>query len=527
MFFKLNTILFLLLLSPYLLADHGYEDGANSDYKDCRNFTTNTTVTVLLNHETFTKQGFPETYTRTEMERVIAYSLDRWQSISGFRLNLRYRGTTTRTKAEDREIIIKADEWDKAEASATRSGEDDNGECKLPLNKSDITFFKKNPVGTRTWTLINSETSFIGVLMHELGHSFGLGHNNDFTNKTLMQPYAEFTHGFGPYREDVDDLIDMYSYLPQLTFKVYSMDKNDANNFSNFDTNIFNQSSNMFISPTIIRDDNYSMMFYTQRDKKPAFRFTTDSKHKEWNSSKYINDQTSHFGVGGDGWNDEYMMTWATKNLDLKVLRSNDGGDTWHWRNPPAEKVYNTPSLHKLDNNTWILLFTSLTANSGNIYYYLSSDDGKNWGTRKKIFDNNNRYLPIGNIYITSVDKNNIWISYVTRMTNGSDDDFGRMVYYHTKLNDQGQLELRGSRYGSVGRDRGNFSLFSQGNNRYGYIDLLREGSENGGDNIVELLDDSGKRYSDAIIDADNFFIPPVVATNKNSEDMELYLLEK
>ena len=225
------------------------------------------------------------------------------------------------------------------------------------------------------------------VLMHELGHAFGLEHNTNGIDRSVMG-YYDFRGRFGPYVEDIDDLRVQYGTKTDRRFAV-KVSTTDGLSWSDATSNLGSFGVTTSMDPTASRDAARIILFYTHHNKHPAW-IHGDVYANNFSGSQWwvFGGSRSAYGTSGHGYDNEYMMAWVddTDNHHVKVVFSNDGGNSFMWSNPPSDsQSYGTPSVHKVDDNTWVLAYSKFNKTdenaNGKIAARISTNDGASWGS--------------------------------------------------------------------------------------------------------------------------------------------------
>ena len=157
---------------------------------DYLGYPVDSTVKILINWQSFLDQGIPASW-QTPVQDMVINAYTRWMHVAGFRLLPRFWGYTTATSPAADEIIIMMNEKHESRL-ASRFG--------LPAL---IVFHRKDGTTNTDWPWSPyranaGEYDMQTVLMHELGHAFGLEHNTNGIDRSVMG-YYDFRGRFGPY----------------------------------------------------------------------------------------------------------------------------------------------------------------------------------------------------------------------------------------------------------------------------------------------------------------------------------------
>lgn len=409
----LNKILILIgimtVISYPVVADNGSEDG-----KDYRNFDKGSNVKVWLHYESFEDIFADElpSFTRSNMELAIKTVIDNWIQITGINLNVEYAGVRNTSNVDRGEILIFAGERLNSDIVPARALQSDSSQ-NVP-NYSHIQFFRAASNGRDfEWTVYPTDDvdniSFIGVLMHEMGHAFGLWHNSNEDGdddeiaqlRSVMYPQYNNWRRFGPYAEDIEDIQDLYGVRKTPKLSTF-LSTNNADSWNEITSNV------NYLNTTMPVDAIYDgasghrrmLMFYADSNKKINFRIGTNLDEQNssatsvtWEGNRRFNIR-SLYGVTGDGNGSEYMITWV--GLDdnrVRVLYTNNAGDSWRYLNPPSgnfqSRAGGTPAVAKLWSNGWILAYVKLDesprGDSGKVVFRISKDDGRTWSDEREM----------------------------------------------------------------------------------------------------------------------------------------------
>src|SRR5688572_6612250 len=388
----LSLALIMLGCASSARADWGYDPNSQICVcQDFRTFDVKARVTVNVNMQSFRDLGFPSNFTELNVHNAIRNSVENIRQLSGIDLDLRFGGTVaaTRRQPNDREILIVASEV----IPVFRNGVAVSFGIGLAVltvyNQSLIQIARKSLSGTNLgWQMfaaVPNETNFSDVVIHEIIHSLGLGHND--RPMSVMNTGGSKEGHYGPFRDDVEDLQALYG-----TRKLSVFTRINGNGLGTQWTPARQPITSVVktVMPvSVALDAGKWLMFYVQPDR----RVTKIHGRAEtlWDSAASTFANRSLYGVTVHGFDNEYMATWVDfDTLSVRVIRSRDGGVSWSFVNPDYSLVQSlglgTPAVHKLGADHWILMYpkrgfgATKLADDGKVVMRISTDDGATWG---------------------------------------------------------------------------------------------------------------------------------------------------
>lgn len=378
---------------------------ASAQQADSRPFAVNGTVDIRINWDSFVSAGFPTSIKQSLQDTVInAYT--RWIHVGGMRLNPKFKGYTTRTSANANEILVQANTqhsgWRDTNGNTCTSGTvgctcNDCNRLASRFgsgNRVTIVVHRRSANTGAVWPHVfwrsydPADNDIRGTLIHEFGHAFGLEHET--STESVMFPNYRWRYAYGPNKKDVADIIAQYGKKTDLRFKI-QRSTNGAGAWSDYASNLDDLGVTTTLPPSVSRDSARTVVFFTNQDHRPSWIAGNNSGSSfDTSTWKTLGGFPSIYGTAGHGYADEYMMAWVDHSSDqdvIKVVRSTDGASTWHWRNPPTSASIGTPAIHKVADNTWVLAYARLGAETdaglaltGDIVARVSTNDGLNWG---------------------------------------------------------------------------------------------------------------------------------------------------
>jgi hypothetical protein len=440
-------MLYLLLMTIFsfpVLADNGSEISDadlktlgrdRAQFQDKQVFDVGAQVNVYLDYNSFLKEGFTAInpfLTVHDMELAVRIATERWAQLSGINLKVKYAGVRDDTSASTNEIVVKAIKTTSYKHAVAVAADTDSKKCNL-------TYFSQrkvnNVVTDIKWERVfhfhqyPANTAYMfNILMHEMGHCFGLGHNNYVINNVLAKDSratvmaaneAAVHNAFGPYREDLEDLRALYGIAPNTTLDI-ARSSDDGVSWTVIDNNLDNIRTVATLAPVVNRDEDRIIMFYQTPQGRPAY-VMADKNATTWDANSNRNFQYEHsiYGVSGSGYNSEYMLAWVDPydENNVKIFYTNDAGTNWTSLGDLGIKAGARPSIRKASANRWILSYVHLDDNrysdkNGTIHSITSIDDGKTWSTFVELASDK-QFRTVNAVSVTSNGSNDIRIGFV------------------------------------------------------------------------------------------------------------------
>lgn len=390
---------------------------------------------MLLNYDQFVAAEMRANHPTVSQKNVVSsvqMAIDRFVQVSSLNLKINYGGLTTKTSPGEGEILIgaalDADRTGRKAAAYPQETDDvSNGRCYLR-------FFRRTDGVENDWYVFNFKDYPAGgifihaFMMHEVGHCLGLHHNPSpdttaeiGTLRTVMHPSPTLHAAYGPFIEDVEDLVAMYGTRGMVQLDVL-LSTNDGLAWNSINSNI--PRLGITQTPVLHRDNDRMVLFFTDRDHHPAFIMANNQGH-EWANPIRFTSVRSLYGTTGSGSNNEYMWAWVDPDVtnDVRIFYTADAGATWHDRSPGL-RAASTPSIRKIEGDTWVMSYLHLDGNTfknenGRVLTKVSTDDGVTWS---RAYELAGGMRSIGGVTVTSQNRNLIRIGFVR--THEDDDRY-------------------------------------------------------------------------------------------------------
>lgn len=344
------------------------------------------TVTVLLNWDTFEDQGFLSSWQPRVGDSVVrAYT--RWSYFTGLNLAFKYGGLTTKEVGGTGEIVVKA----------TEAPGDPNVPKLASAGCRYINIHRRELVGGTAipWTVWMSPAAgtvdMAAVLQHEFGHSIAGIWNHINDSRATMQPgYNWNAARWGPYPLDRDAVLSEYGVSPgHRLYLTRTVDNGQS--WTSVSSNLPSSSPRTTARPALIRDGSNLIAFLTHTNPSTQNRvpmWLKGNTSGTFSSATVFGGLRSQFGVGAAGRSGKYLWTWVDEtgaDMNVRVVRTTDGGASWVYANPPAgTRAAGTPGVCYLGGSTWVLAYAAFDwtnpAIGGIIQARVSTNDGASWG---------------------------------------------------------------------------------------------------------------------------------------------------
>ncbi len=388
-----------------------------------QSFADGATVDVLVNWQTCQAQGFTD---EGGFYDTVIEAYTRWMHVAGVNLDLKVQGYTTAVNANANQIVVMCNQFHNNtwHTDLNLNGNVDPNEVPLTCAPAApgcicwdcgrlastfgstggllIVVHRQSGFTLTNWdfTLYRdtdaSQNELYGILMHEFGHAMGLPHGNwdDLMN-------GGYTNGttLGPRPDDVAALRAQYSSRDDLRFDVHRSTNGGAS-WTDQGSNLDDFGVTTTLPASFSRDywDDQTLLTYSNQDKRPSWIMgNRDGSSFDAGTWFTFGGLPSLYGTGGDGYDDEYMMTWVdmgSADNQVKIVYSSDDGGAWYWRNPPAgTRARGTPAVVKIAADTWVMAYASMpdisasmnwnaagASEVGRILARVSTNDGASWG---------------------------------------------------------------------------------------------------------------------------------------------------
>ncbi|MCA9323067.1 MAG: matrixin family metalloprotease, partial [Planctomycetes bacterium] len=272
---------------------------------DYLGYPVDSRVRIYINWNSFVANGIPASW-QSPFQNMVINAYSRWKMVAGFRLDPRFYGTTTRTEPNAGELIISMNELHhpSEDRIASRFGQ-----------PAKIVFHRKSGNGT-PWNFIvhpvsiqdGGQVDMRAVLMHELGHAFGLSHES---GPNTVMGSASWQSRYGPFSLDISDIRAQYG--AETDNRVELARSTDSGlSWSNLSTNLTSFGISTTMDPSASRDPQRMVFFYTDHNKHPGWIIGSNTgTNFDASTWSVYGGLRSAYGVSGHGYDNEYMMAWV------------------------------------------------------------------------------------------------------------------------------------------------------------------------------------------------------------------------
>jgi hypothetical protein len=315
-------------------------------------------------------------------------------NVAGADLRWQFWGYTTKTTADNGELLIKMNE---RHANSSRLASTFGSYGKL-----EIVFHRKRGSDLTAWNFVPhnadaGEFDMQGILIHELGHCFGLDHSSDTTN-TMFGGYGYHRYRFGPFDDDVSRLRNVYTRFTSNRLRQLRT-TNGAVSWSNANSNVdsLGQDARTNLNPGAVATpgSGFYVVGYSATSNAPAW-LRGDGSHFLTRHWLVYGGERSIYGPAYAADASERMLwAWVDNDDDgtIKIARSNIEGYQWSWAGSPSgSATYGTPGLAWTrvgGDSVWILVWSHFDRSdhddTGYIMYSLSRNNGSTWTTPQQL----------------------------------------------------------------------------------------------------------------------------------------------
>lgn len=349
---------------------------------------------VFINWDTFEQQGLPSSWKGPFTDAVInAYT--RWMNIGGVDLRFQFWGYTTKTSADNGELLIKMNERhvNSGRIASTFGA----------YNKLEIVFHRKRGSDLTLWNFVpdnpaTGEIGMQGILMHELGHCLGLDHTA--AAPTVMAGYNWWDR-YAPFWSDVQDLRTVYStYGGNRLRQMRTTDGGGSWTAADNELTSSNSQSartNLPVGVAATPGSGLYVVGWSRQSNVPTWIRVDGSSgvFRPW--FFYGGERSVHGPAYATDNNDTMLWAWVDNDAagTLRIVRSTIDGFQWGWAGAPTgATTAGTPALcwtRVNGQSTWILVWSHFDRGdldgTGRVRASISTNDGATWSTPAVVSD--------------------------------------------------------------------------------------------------------------------------------------------
>lgn len=362
---------------------------------------------------------------------------------------------TNKTSADSGELLIKMNEKH-SDSTRLASTFGSYGQLELVFHRkrgSDLT-----PWNFSIWYANSGEFDMYTILLHEFGHCLGLDHSSN--GNDVMSGGYSWHERFGLYKNDVDDLQNVYSFFNDNRLRQLRSTNGGGswstvnNNLTSHDHNDARTNLNPAVAPT--PNSGLYVLGYSSLNQKPVYiRGTRDTfMTSQW---FVYGGQNSILGPAFASDNNNNMLyAWVDNDDDgtIKLVRSTNHGYSWFWTSTPADaNTYGTPALcwTEVDGeSTWILVWSLLDRsdrdNAGHLYASISTDNGASWSSPTQL---SSFYKVLSGVSAAANEDNNIIVGFSWAPNSDTfKSSMNKIRTFNCKVED-GELNRKDTIYGN------------------------------------------------------------------------------
>jgi Matrixin len=352
-------------------------------------YPTGSRPRVLINWDSFVEQGIEPTWQWPFVDCVInAYT--RWMNVAGVDVRPQFFGFTTKSRADPGELVIIMEPWHGGGASRLAS-------LLGPSNQHYLAFHRRSGQNGTVWNFVPwnampGEFDMQGILLHELGHAFGLDHSTS-PRETMYGGYYWHTGRYGPWKGDVAALKALVperrsNRVRQLRStdgaRTWTDAPNELTSHSHWHTRT-NQSPGV----ATVRASGLYNVGWSHPNQIPTWLRNDGQKTLTRNWVYYGGERSVHGPAYASDDCGRLLWAWVSDDdsAALRVVRSFNGGVSWYeLSRPPIYGSGGTPGLAWTTVNgvpTWVLVWSQFDrsdqVNTGFVRASISQNNGATW----------------------------------------------------------------------------------------------------------------------------------------------------
>lgn len=400
------AILVIAVVGRVALADtpgHSYCQNAPPEYWDQKWDEGIDEVKVYFVWESFLDNPYVDETDHDSFVSAVQYVLNQWNTYSGAKPWYTYGGETENLPPESATLEIKLDSSIPPSSTLASASPTIGPFCDVThkggFKAYDISFRNTDANGNHLkWTVGNiddkAQHNFVQILLHEMGHTFGLAHTcqcpdcrypedceipgtrmNTFLGwQTMRQtPRPELTHHYvhGPYSWDGYHTRMLRGQDEHHIYQKVSFD--GGKNFSTLRGPVPNATTNAPVGVVSSSDGTYTLIWQGTNGSNNVNTMSGDGVNW-WPSTKKTHSIRSQWGISADGdmgipgrqhilaaflYSGTIGSPGSSMSRWVSLLYSDDSGASWNLQGTSLRSVARPAVAYSESTDRWLLAYES------------------------------------------------------------------------------------------------------------------------------------------------------------------------